>query len=34
MLNPEQVIDKATQGLPVNQEEALSLANFDQLDEL
>jgi len=34
MLNPEQVIDKATQGLPINQEEALSLANFDQLDEL
>lgn len=34
MTNPEQIVDKAIQGQPVSQEQALSLADFDELDLL
>lgn len=34
MSNPKQVVDRAMQGEPVSQEQALSLAEFDELDLL
>lgn len=34
MLNPQSILDKATEGLPISQDEALALADFDDLEAL